>query len=166
MVLAVLLLAAATPASAETVDAAVPGGWVPAPQEPFDRAAGALCDFAIHGEPVVDEVRKLTLDTYPDGSPRRELYAGYLIVEVTNTETGATTQVDASGTAMIEYRTDGSMIWRVVGPVLLGFREGGGNLPRGLWVVDGVFTVEFGPTFVKTVTMIHGTEHNVCTDLD
>ncbi len=54
----------------------------------------------------------------------------------------------------------------MVGPVLLGFREGGGNLPRGLWVVDGVFTVEFGPTFVKTVTMIHGTEHNVCTDLD
>ena len=54
----------------------------------------------------------------------------------------------------------------MVGPVLLGFREGGGNLPRGLWVVDGVFTVEFSPTFVKTVTMIHGTEHNVCTDLD
>jgi hypothetical protein len=67
---------------------------------------------------------------------------------------------------MVEYGTDGSMIWYVTGPVLLGFRENSGTLPRGLWIVDGVFIVEFTPTFEKTITMIHGTTHNVCTDLN
>lgn len=165
LIAAATLLAAASPASAQSAAAAT-GGWIPAPQASFDLPAGARCDFAIHSEPIVDEVRKLVLDTFADGKPKRELYAGALILEVTNTETGAVTQADASGTAMIEYGTDGSMTWYVVGPVLLGFKEGAGTLPRGLWVVDGVFTVEFTPTFYKTITMVHGTTHDVCTDLD
>ncbi|MEV1332964.1 hypothetical protein AB0J20_25720 [Micromonospora costi] len=142
------------------------GGWVPAPQEPFEQPAGARCDFAVRVEPVVDEVRKLVLAVYPDGSPRRELYTGALISVVTNLETGASTEVDASGTSFVEYGTDGSMTWHVTGPVLFGFRENGGSLPRGLWVIDGVYVVEFAPTLEKTLTMVHGTTHDVCTDLD
>ncbi|MGK5740465.1 hypothetical protein [Micromonospora sp. URMC 103] len=168
-VLAAAVLAVAVPgaASAGTVDRGTGhGGWVPAPQEPFEQPAGARCDFAVRVEPVVDEVRKLVLDEYPDGSPRRELYTGALISEVTNLETGATTEVDASGTSLVEYGTDGSMTWYVTGPVLFGFRENGGTLPRGIWIIDGVYVVEFAPTLEKTVTMVHGTTHNVCTDLD
>jgi hypothetical protein len=161
--LAAAALAAAVPAPAS---AAATGGWVPAPQAAFEMPAGARCDFAVRVEPIVDEVRKLVLDTYPDGSPRRELYEGDLIDKVTNLETGATSTADASGTAMVEYGTDGSMTWYVTGPVLLGFRENAGSLPRGLWIVDGQFVVEFTPTFEKTITMVHGTTHNVCTDVD
>lgn len=168
--LATAAMFAAVPAAAEPAPATpaseVNHGWVPVPAEAFDREAGVLCDFPIHSEPIVDEVRMRTLETYPDGSPRRELYVGDLILQVTNTATGATTEADASGRAIIEYGTDGSMTWYVVGPVLLGFREGSGNLPRGLWVVDGVYTVEFSPRGVKTVTHVLGTDHNVCTDLD
>ena len=161
-------LMATLPASAATASdgSGAQGGWVPAPQAAFDLPAGARCDFPVHSEPIVDEVRKLVLDTYPDGKPKRELYEGDLILEITNTDTGASTQADASGTAMIDYGTDGSMTWYVTGPVLLGFRENAGTLPRGLWIVDGVFIVEFTPDFYKTITMIHGTTHNVCTDLD
>jgi hypothetical protein len=166
LVTAALVASAPTPALAEPASGAQ-GGWVPAPQAAFDLPAGARCDFAVHSEPIVDEVRKLVLATYPDGSPKRELYEGDLILEITNTETGATTRADASGTAMVEYATDGSMIWYVTGPVLLGFRENAGTLPRGLWIVDGVFIVEFSPDLVnKTITMIHGTTHNVCEDID
>lgn len=161
--LAAAALAAAVPAPAS---AAATGGWVPAPQAAFEMPAGARCDFAVRVEAIVDEVRKLVLDTFPDGSPRRELYDGALIEKVTNLETGATSTADASGRAMVEYATDGSMTWRVTGPVLLGFRENAGSLPRGLWIVDGQFVVEFTPTFKKTITMVHGTTHNICTDVD
>ncbi|MET8909288.1 hypothetical protein [Micromonospora sp. NPDC004551] len=152
-------------ASAASGDIA-PGAWEPAPQAAFELPAGARCDFAVRVEPTVDEVRKLTLATYPDGSPKRELFTGALIDRVTNLETGATSTADASGTSLVVYGTDGSMTWYVTGPVLLGFRENAGSLPKGLWIVDGQFTVEFTPTFEKTITMLHGTTHNVCTDVD
>ncbi|MGC5019161.1 hypothetical protein [Micromonospora sp. DT47] len=165
-VLAVVAAIAAGPTPAYAGTTGGTHGWVPAPQGSFDQPAGARCDFAIHSESVRDEVRKLVLSTNPDGSPRRELYEGDLIVGVTNTETGAATLVDASGTAMVEYHPDGSMTWYVTGPALFGFRENGGTLPRGYWLIDGQYVVEFSPTFHKTVTMVHGTTHNVCTDLD
>ncbi|MEU1839765.1 hypothetical protein [Micromonospora chersina] len=152
-------------ASAASGDPA-PGAWEPAPQAAFELPAGARCDFAVRVDPIVDEVRKLTLATYPDGSPKRELFTGALIDRVTNLETGATSTADASGTSLVVYGTDGSMTWYVTGPVLLGFRENGGSLPKGLWIVDGQFTVEFTPAFAKTITMLHGTTHNVCTDVD
>ncbi|MEW2374503.1 hypothetical protein AB0883_00150 [Micromonospora sp. NPDC047812] len=141
------------------------GSWVPAPQEAFEMPAGARCDFAVRVRPVVDEVRKLVLETYPDGAPKRELYTGALVNRVTNLETGATSLADASGTSLVTYDTDGSMTWYVVGPVLLGFRENAGSLPRGLWLVDGVFRVEFTPTYDKTITMVRGSTHDVCTDV-
>ncbi|MFR9776657.1 hypothetical protein ACL02O_11445 [Micromonospora sp. MS34] len=162
---AALVAAVPAPASAASDDIA-PGAWEPAPQGGFELPAGARCDFAVQVEPTVDEVRKLTLSTYPDGSPRREIYAGDLIDRVTNLETGATSTADASGTAMIDYGTDGSMTWYVTGPVLIGFRENGGNLPKGLWIIDGQFVLQFSATGQRTLTMLHGTTHNVCTDVD
>lgn len=164
-VVAAIVTALPGTASAAGGDVA-PGAWEPAPQAAFELPAGARCDFAVRVEPIVDEVRKLTLATYPDGSPKRELFTGALIDRVTNLETGATSTADASGTALVVYGTDGSMTWYVTGPVLLGFRENAGSLPKGLWIVDGQFTVEFTPTFEKTITMLHGTTHNVCTDVD
>ncbi|HEX6685999.1 MAG TPA: hypothetical protein VF062_24695 [Candidatus Limnocylindrales bacterium] len=168
MVAALLVAAlfAASPASAAEATPAQ-GGFVPAPQEAFELPAGARCDFAVKGQPVVDEVRKLVISSNPDGTPQRELFVGDLIVEVTNTETGAKTLADASGSALVEHHADGSQTWFAVGPVLLGFRENAGTLPRGLWLVDGVYTVEFSPDLIhKTITMVRGTTHNVCTDID
>ncbi|WBB74126.1 hypothetical protein O7602_00750 [Micromonospora sp. WMMD1128] len=165
-VLAVVVATQPGPASAAGSGSVRAGAWVPAPQEAFEMPAGARCEFAVRVEPIVDEVRKLTLATYPDGSPKRELFTGALIDRVTNLETGATSTADASGTSLVFYHTDGSMTWYVSGPVLLGFRENAGSLPKGLWIVDGRFRVAFTPTFDKTITMLHGTTHNVCTDVD
>ncbi|WP_155368350.1 hypothetical protein [Catellatospora vulcania] len=159
------LLAGAAPAQAAEGSGAH-GGWVPAPQAGFEQPAGARCDFAIRAQPVLDEVRKLVLDTYADGKPKRELYAGDLLVDYINLETGKSTRVDASGTALIDYGADGSMTWYVVGPAIFGFRVDGGNLARGMWLIDGVYTIAFTPTYYKTVTMVHGTSHNICDDLD
>lgn len=161
---AALVAALPAPASAASGDIA-PGAWEPAPQEEFELPAGARCDFAVRSESIVDEVRKLTVSTYPDGSPERELYQGPLIGRLTNLDTGASTITDASGSARIEYGTDGSMTWYVTGPVLFGFRENGGTLPKGLYIIDGEYVVQFSPTGIKTLTMRHGTVHDLCADL-
>jgi len=159
---------AAAPASAATrsSSAAGPGaGWVRAPQPAFDAAAGVDCDAPIHAQPLVDEVYGKTLAGYPDGTPKRVVYAGPLTVRVTNTDTGAYDDVNASGTAVVDFGTDGSQVWNVVGPVLIGAKANSGNIPRGMWVVDGVYRIAFSATGTKTLTMWHGSMDNVCTHI-
>ncbi|MGW5670452.1 hypothetical protein [Micromonospora sp. NPDC003776] len=160
-VAAALLAAVPAPASAASDDIA-PGAWEPAPQAPFELPAGARCEFPVRMELIRDEVRKLSLSTYPDGSPERELYDGDLIGRFTNLATGTSIITDASGRSLIEYGTDGSMTWNVTGPVLVGFRENAGSLPKGLYIIDGEYTLTFSSTGVKTLTMRHGTVQDLC----
>jgi hypothetical protein len=140
-------------------------GWVPEPIPPFDAAAGVLCDFPVHWDVVENQVRTKIVQTYPDGSPKRQLATGALLLNVSNAATGASTLVDAGGSALIDYGTDGSMLWHVVGPVIARLPEGSSNLPRGLYTIDGIYRIAFSPTGFKTVTLVHGTVHNLCTDL-
>lgn len=152
-----LILLPAAPAQAHA------GDWVPAPSEPYDRAAGELCDVPIHAEPIVDEVIKKVVRT----EPLREVYTGRLVIRVTNTGTGRSFDANASGTSYVAYAADGSQTWYAAGPVLIGFREGAGNLPRGLWVIDGVYRIQFEATLVhKTLTMVRGTTDDVCQHID
>lgn len=162
--LAAAALVAAVPTSAYAASGDIaPGAWEPAPQAGFELPAGARCDFAVRMEPILDEVRKLTVSTYPDGSPKQELYDGDLIGRFTNLETGVSITTNASGRALVDYGTDGSMTWHATGPVLVGFRENGGSLPKGLYIIDGEYVLEFSSTGVKTLTMRHGTVQNLCT---
>jgi hypothetical protein len=137
-------------------------GWEPAPTPPFDRAAGVVCDVAIHAEPTIDETVRKTLTSYPDGTVKSEAYTGRLVIRVTNTGTGTYYDADVSGSAVVTHAPDGAQTWYAVGPVLLGVPAGRGNLPRGLYVVDGVYRLQISPTGYKTVTLLHGSELNVC----
>lgn len=137
-------------------------GWFPVPEGAFDEPAGARCDFAIHVQPLVSEVIGHVLLTYPDGTPKAVLYQGPLIVRVTNTSTGAYYDANAGGKAIIYFGTDGSMTWYVQGPTLIGFGPGAGNLPRGMYLIDGVYTVNFSATGYRTLTMVEGSAVNVC----
>ncbi|GAA3831279.1 hypothetical protein ACFS5L_44105 [Streptomyces phyllanthi] len=141
-------------------------GWEPAPSAPWDVPAGVRCDFPVHGEPVVDEVVRRVLETHPDGSAKRVVYKGDLVVRVTHAGTGASYDADVSGTAVVDHRTDGSQFWSVLGPVLVGVGEGGGSLPRGLYVIDGAYTLDIDSTGYKTVTMAHGTQDDICARID
>lgn len=160
----ITLLLGATPARATTS-----GGWVPAPSAPFDAPAGTRCDFAVHAEPVLDEVKTRVLARYPDGSTKREAYVGDLIFAVTNLATSRTIRVDIGGSALVDYARGGTLdtnsTWHLVGPAMFGFRENGGNRPRGIYVFDGVFRIAFDATGVKTVTRYQGIERNLCEEL-
>jgi hypothetical protein len=141
------------------------GGWDADLAGPVDLPAGRYCDFALHLDPIVNEVRIKVVQTYPDGSPKQALADGDLIYEVTNVDNGRTVLGDASGRAVFEFGTDGSVVWRVVGPIIAALAEGSSNLPRGLYTIDGVYTVAFSPTGFKTITLTNGTVHNLCGDL-
>jgi hypothetical protein len=166
LLLALLPLMAVGPSASAAAPAGIGQGWTPAPSPPFDRAAGEVCDFAVHGTPIIDEVRKRTLTTNPDGTPRSELYVGRLVVRVSNVQTGAFYDADASGDAVIVTNPDGSSVWYVHGPVLAGFRAGTGTLPRGLYVLDGDYRLAIAPDGYKTLTVLRGSQDNICSHLD
>lgn len=167
-VFTVAVPANAVPANAVLANA-VPANagspWVPAPSSPFDYAAGVTCDFAVHGDPIVDQVVVKTISTYPDGTPEVQLAKGALIFRVTNLANGKTTDADASGSAVFDFYPDGSSVWHVVGPVIAPLRAGTSNLPRGIWTLHGVYDIAFSPANFKTVTLRHGWVHDVCADL-
>ncbi|MFF3602485.1 hypothetical protein [Streptomyces sp. NPDC002463] len=152
-----LVVATAAPASAGETD----NGWEPAPSAAWAYPAGARCDFAVQGSPVVDGVVRRTLAVYEDGTKVLE-YKGDLVVRVVNTVTGASYDADASGRAVVEVRPDRSQTWYVVGPILAGFGEGGGNVARGLYTVDGVYTLDVSATGYKTLTLLRGSTDSLC----
>lgn len=166
-----MLTGSAAPVRASTAHTPAPspttshGGWVPEQFPPFDGPAGLLCDFPVHWDVTVNHVRTKVVQTYPDGGPKRQLAKGALFLHVINAATGAGTEVNASGSAVIDYGTDGSMLWHVVGPVIARLPEGSSNLPRGLYTINGVYRIAFSPTGFKTITLTHGTIHNLCPDL-
>ncbi|MFB6837337.1 hypothetical protein [Streptomyces sp. NPDC056361] len=161
------VLALSAPAGAADVRAgaaaaaAADGGWEPAPSPSWSYPAGARCDFAVQGSPVVDEVVRRTLAAYEDGTKVFE-YKGDLVVRVVNSATGASYDADAGGRAVVVVRPDRSQSWYVVGPVLAGFGEAGGNVPRGLYTVDGAYSLDVSPTGYKTLTLAHGTIDSLC----
>ncbi|MBX6358120.1 MAG: hypothetical protein IRZ05_20010 [Micromonosporaceae bacterium] len=176
---AAAILVATVPASA-AVNAGTPAGektttrpageWVLVPSAPFDLPAGARCDFPVHGEPVVDKVQKMVLKTFPDGSVKQEMYVGALIFRVTNTATGASVDVDISGTGVVTYRPGGANFnngtSHIQGPILLGVAENGGNLPRGLYVPNGIYTLTISETGFRTVKwQVDGGLANICEEL-
>ncbi|MDH6228869.1 hypothetical protein M2169_005839 [Streptomyces sp. MJP52] len=164
--LSAVILPLLAPAGQASAAATPAGSWEPAPSTPWDVPAGARCDFPVHGEPMVDEVERRVLETYADGTVRRAAYAGDLVVRVTNTDTGKSYDADASGSAVVEYRPDRSQYWAVLGPVLVGVAENGGTLQRGLYIVDGVYTLDIAPTGYKTVSLAHGSTDDLCARID
>ncbi|MGW4158648.1 hypothetical protein [Streptomyces sp. NPDC004788] len=163
------LLTTAAPAGATATATGTPtattiataDGWEPAPSSAWSYPAGARCDFAVQGAPVVDEVVRRTIGVQEDGTKVVE-YKGDLVVRVLNPATGTTYDADASGRALVELHPDHSQTWYVVGPILAGFAEGGGNVPRGLYTVDGAYTLEVSPTGYKTLTFLHGSTDSLC----
>jgi hypothetical protein len=155
------LVTSAGPAAASTTST----GWVPAPTPPFDIPAGDVCDFAIHGEPVVDQVKTKVVATYPDGSKKVELARGALILRITNVDNGVARLEDGSGSGLFRYAKDGSFTVDIVGPLLISFRQNSSNVSHGLYALNGVYRLAIQPvTGFKRLIMIHGTVRNVCGD--
>jgi hypothetical protein len=157
---AALLGLSAVPAAAGS-NAYGASGWEPSPSAPADVPAG-VCAFPVHLDFPVDVVKGRVLSTYPDGSVQREAFNGPLLTKVTNVDSGVSTVVNASGSAIVDFQPDGSQLWNVAGPVLFGFRSGfANNHAPGLFVLAGNYTVLIAATG-RTVRQAKGTEKDVC----
>src|SRR5262245_7361805 len=154
---------AASAAAAPNVDFPPPqAGWFSVPTAPRDLPAGVFCDAPVHFFATVDQVVERILTTYPDGSAHFVQFTGPPVLRVSNTLTGAATDVDASGSADVEFLADGGQSWKVLGGVLIGFRDGHGNRPRGIYRLDGTYRIEITATNDRFLTMVHGTEESIC----
>jgi hypothetical protein len=175
-VLAAGALAAAVAAAPATADRpATPDrsgwddlAWEPYRTPPFTSPAGQLCEFTLQADPIADEEMVATVARFPDGTPKVEAYKGRLVVRYTNVETGASTDKDLSGYAVVRYFEDGAYTMYMYGPVGVGFR-GTDRYPKGMYVLDGFHVVQTGADPVdrnREVLVDGGTEHDICGDLD
>lgn len=164
-VLVALTLAAAAVFTPATAQAGTfhPEPWRPWHQIDWTAPAGRYCDFALRLEVVSQDIRSRVLERHPDGSVKREEYAGPLISDFVNDVTGERLRTDASGSGVAEFRPDGSYVrYAMFGPVGMGFREGDEDLARGYYMFDGFHVVAFAPDGTRSLPVDLGPEENVC----
>lgn len=113
-------------AAAVFVVALVPGGTalayppdrVPTANQPVDLAAGDVCAFNVHVEPVVD--KEVSTSHYDSAGNLRWIgVTGRLIVEATNTDTGKSVRVNISGPGRFSFLPDGTLMLDATGNWLL-----------------------------------------------
>ena len=105
-------------------------------QDALVTAARSTCAFDVQESVVQDAERYRTTETYPDGSPKTQVFQGTLVMSYTNTTTGATVTHDLSGTGVFEYNADGSAasLTSVHGPF-------GATMPAGSTPDTGIFVL-------------------------
>lgn len=163
----IMLALAATAAGniAHADDFTVPPGWQRAPQPPFTAPAGTLCPFTLREEPVKDEVITRVLSSWPDGSPREQVFVGAFYGRFTNVDTGAAVVRNMSGDALVRWGDNfSSATWDYFGPVGVGFPPGGPLAP-GMYIVDGVFIIDYAADGTITMPVHEGTKENLCETL-
>ena len=139
----------------------VPSGWQRAPQPSFTVPAGQLCSFTLQADTVRDEVITKVLATWPDGSPRDQVYTGVYYARFTNVESGVSVTRNMSGDALVSWGQDGSATWYYAGPVGVAFFPNG-PLPEGMYVLDGVFVVDYAVDGTVKMPVHQGSEENIC----
>ncbi|MGG5258974.1 hypothetical protein [Phycicoccus avicenniae] len=169
---ATALLGAAAPA-ALAMDDHHPGHgspWTPyRTEEVVVPAARSTCGFDVRITPLRDEEEYRTTSTYPDGTPRTQLFRGALVERYTNLASGASVVRDLSATAVFAYRPDGSPQSLTSVHGAFGTTMPPGSTPdTGLYVLGGHGTrVTFEADGTRTFRLgHHGTAEDVCDALD
>lgn len=143
-----------------------PHPWTPSRGGDAVLPAGSVCSFEVAEHVVADKERFRIAETYPDGSTRREEWTGQLVIEFTNTSTGATVTRNVTGRGDFVYDTDGG--WSLVdvgGAFAAGLHVGASDHP-GLYVVRGHdWSVTESASGWRTLDAGHGTLENLCSTL-
>ncbi len=144
--------------------------WTPyRTEEVVVPAARSTCGFDTRITPLRDEEEYRTTSTWPDGTPRTQLFRGALVERYTNLSTGASVVRDLSATAVFAYRPDGSPESLTSLHGAFGTTMPPGSRPdTGLYVLGGRGTrVVFETDGTRTFTLgRHGTAEDVCEAID
>ncbi len=145
----------------------------PRPWHPYQGSggytlpAGTACGFQLTSTTIEDKERYRVVETWPDGSTRREEWTGLLVVEFTNDDTGESIRRNLTGRGDFLYGQGGS--WSLVntgGHFAAVLYEGDDPGP-GVYVVRGKgFSVSGGPDGRRVLDLRgHGNVENVCETL-
>ncbi len=129
---AALVATVASAASAESP-------WTPyRTPEVVVSAERSTCGFDVRITPLEDDERYRTTSSYPDGSPRTQLFKGTLVERYTNLETGESVVRDLSASAVFAYAPDGSPASLTAVHGAFGATMPPGSTPdTGLYVISG-----------------------------
>ncbi|HMM96920.1 hypothetical protein [Phycicoccus sp.] len=176
---AALVAGLATPAAATAVATGAATGdhhrghgspWTPyRTEEVVVPAARSTCGFDTRITPVRDEEEYRTTSTWPDGTPRTQLFRGALVERYTNLSTGASVVRDLSATAVFAYHPDGSPASLTSVHGAFGTTMPPGSTPdTGLYVLSGHGTrVVFEADGTRSFTLgRHGSADDVCDAID
>ena len=156
--------AASSPAAASEDWHPVQESWQEYPEDELFLPADRYCgDFDVTSEPVFQDVQSRVTSRWDSGGARETEYTGPLLVDATNTTTGATVRLDLSGRAETLQRPDGSLaVYETKGPVGFGWPTGSVGLPQGYYVFHGRHVVEFPVGEPRRLVLDQGTETDVC----
>jgi len=156
--------AASSPAAASEDWHPVQESWQEYPEGELFLPADRYCgDFDVTSEPVFHDVQSRVTSRWDSGGARETEYTGPLLVDATNTTTGATVRLDLSGRAETLQRPDGSLaVYETKGPVGFGWPTGSVGLPQGYYVFHGRHVVEFPVGEPRRLVLDQGTETDVC----
>lgn len=164
-ILAAGLAGPAAPATAATTTATASGGWQRAVYGPYTEAAGTDCAFTLHVDVVRQDVWYRTIDIYPNGSPKDQIFVGPLYQRYTNKATGTSLVGNLSGSAEIHYDPDGTQHWYVLGPFGVTFNTGNPYHGPGEYIIGGLTVLVLHAGNVPQVTFHDGPIEDVCTAL-
>jgi len=143
--------------------------WTPYHQDDVTvTAARSTCAFDVRETVVAQHEEYLTTRSYPDGTPRTQIFRGPLTMRFTNLSSGHSVVRDLGGTGRYDYRADGS-------PLSLTSLHGpfGATMTPGSTPATGIFVF----TGAVTTLTLHtddtrsyrlgprGTAENLCTTL-
>lgn len=124
--------------------------------------AGAVCSFALDVETIENGV---TVKTYldPDGNITRIKSEGRLVIRLTNLDSGASIDVNASGPGTLTINLDGSLdaVGGGLGLLLLTPGDAGGP---GAFLSSGRIHLVIGPTGITTFEST-GLVRDLCAEL-
>jgi hypothetical protein len=154
----------AAPAGADTGWHRVTEEWQPYHQAVLTLPAERYCgDFDLRSAPLRQDIRYRVLSRWDSGAPRTTEYAGPLVTESTNVDTGAAVRLNMSGHAVTLQREDGSLAtYESSGPVGMGFPAGSVGLETGFYLFEGYHVVEFPADGPRRLVVDRGTETNIC----
>lgn len=158
------LALAATAAPAASADS--PHPWVPYQGGDSVVPAGEVCSFELHLNVLEDKERYRVVETYADGSTRREEWTGQLILEFVNADTGQSVVRNTTGRGDFVYGQDGS--WSLVdigGHIVVGIHTDDAGEPGMYYLSGSGWEVSAGPDGVRTLTEGDGTIENICDTL-
>jgi hypothetical protein len=130
----------------------------PLPGGPFELPAGLACSFGVFGEPIVNKQVLKTFPPEPNGDIV-QIATGAFVMRLTNTSTGKSITVNASGPGRYTIHPDGSITLEASGRWFFLLLE---NAPFAAFISSGRAVLSIAQDGTVTLVSQSGHVEDVC----